>query len=297
MKKGLRLVIVGIVFAGLLAGISGCAISQDNARFTFRVTGPPGAEFTGSCTYTVKNLIGSDTKESEVEGTFTSTKTIYEYNIPATEISGKITNKTPDKPITVVLLKDGLEVRRIDELTEGEINLAWYPPITIDTKSMEAQGYKYENVEPPGNILETAYFTDAETNKIAGLIDKIGSAIKQQFEDQYQQLMTALVDPQYAVRSDPFWTKTEPYQQLLDLYRDKGDLILPLIFQHLDSGDALANYAAGSLLADMAVAKHADVLAKLRNEDLHGRYTEDGLYILPYSANTMRLAKELLAIL
>lgn len=295
MKRVLGFITVYIVLTGLLAGMSGCALSHDNAQFTVRVSGPPGAAFTGSCTCEVKDLIGSRTVGAEVEGAFTTEKTTFEYLITGTEISGKITNKTPGKPITIVLLKDGIEVRRVDELEEGEAYLAWYPPITIDTKAQEAKGYRYEPVEPAGNVVETGYFTDEENDKIVGLIEKIAPETKQQFEELYQNLITAINDPVYAVRSDPFWKTTEPYQQLLKLYEDKGDQILPLIFQKLDEDGALANYSLGSLMADIALQKHADVLEKINDEDQHGRYTEDGLYILPYSATTMRLAKALLA--
>jgi hypothetical protein len=297
IKKVLRLIIVGIVFTGLLAGITGCAIGPDNIQFTVRLSGPPGAEFTGSCTYKVKDLIGSRTLEAEVQGAFTDGKTTIEYTIAGTEISGKITNKTPEKPITIVLLKDGIEVRRVDELGEGEAYLAWYPPITVDTEAQEAKGYRYEPVEPAGNVVETGYFTDEETNKIDGLIEKIAPETKQQFEEQYQALITAINEPAYAVRSDPFWKTTGPYENLLKSYQDEGDKILPFIFQKLEGGQTLADHSVGSLLADIASEKHPDVLAQIQFEDLHGRYTEDGLYILPYSASTVRLAKGLLAVL
>jgi hypothetical protein len=297
MKKGLRLIIAGIVFTGLLVGSSGCAIGPDNFQFIVRLTGPAGAEFTGSCTYEVKDLIGSRTIEADVQGAFTTETTTIEYTIAGTEISGKITNKTPDKPITIVLLKNGVEVRRVDELGEGDAYLAWYPPITIDTEAQEAKGYRYEPVEPAGNVVETGYFTDDETNKIAGLIEKIAPEIKQQFEEQYQALITAINDPAYAVRSDPFWKTTGPYENLLKLYQDEGDQILPLIFEKLEGGQTLADHSLGSLMVDIASEKHADVLGQIQFEDLHGRYTEDGVYILPYSASTIRLAKGLLAVL
>ncbi len=295
MKMNLRLIIVCTVLAGLIAGISGCAVSQDNARFIVRIVGPPGAEFSGSCTYEVKDLIGSRTEEAQIQDAFTRDKTTLEFTIAATEISGKITNKTPDKPITIVLLKDGVEVRRIDELGEGEAYLAWYPPMTVDTEALEGEGYRYEPVEPAGNVVETGYFTTEEKNKIAGLIEKIPPETKQQFEEQYQNLKGALEDPAYSVRSDDFWRTTDPYKQLLKLYQDEGDSILPLIFQHLDEGEVMVSYSLGSLMADIALEKHAGVLEKIRHEDQHGRYTEDGMYILPYSATTMRLAKALLA--
>jgi|GEM_PF-3116020 len=295
MKKVPGFIIICIVLTGLLAGISGCALGQDNAQFTVLISGPPGAEFSGSYSCDVKDLIGTRTLGGEVEGTFTTEETTFEYLLKGTDISGKITNKTPDKPITIVLLKDGVEVRRIDGLEEGEASLAWYPPITIDTKAQEAKGYRYEPSETPGNVIETGYFTDEEKSKIAGLVDKITPETKLEFESQYQDLITAVNDPAYAVRSDPFWKTTEPYEQILKLYEDNGDEILPLIFQKLDENNALVNNSLGSLMADMALQKHPDVLEKINNEDLHGRYTEDGSYILPYSGITMRLAKALLA--
>jgi hypothetical protein len=83
------------------------------------------------------------------------------------------------------------------------------------------------------------------------------------------------------------------------MYRANGDLILPLVFQHLDENEEepLETYSLGSLMADIALQKYPEVLENIRYEDLHGRYTEDGHYILPYSATTMRLAKGLLAVL
>jgi hypothetical protein len=297
LKKGLAFLLIFIILAGTLTGLSGCAIGPDNVKFTVRISGPPGAEFTGSCTYEVKDLIGSRTLEAEVQGTLTEETPVLEYEIKGTEISGKITNTTPEKPITIILLKDDIEVIRTDELGEGEAYLAWYPPITVDTATLEAEGYQYTPCEPPGNVMETAYFNIEETNKINGLIGKIAPETKQQFEEQYQSLMAVFDDPQYAVRSDPFWKTTEPYEQLLELYDDEGDVILPLIFQKIDERGAEVSCCLGSLLADIALQKHPDVLEKINYEDQHGRYTEDGLYILPYSATTMRLAKALLAVL
>jgi hypothetical protein len=297
MKTGRRLIIVGFIFASLIFGSTSCAIGPDNVKFTVQISGPPGAEFTGSCTYEVKDLIGSRTVEAEVQGELTQTTPVLEYEIKGTEISGNIINTTPDKPITIVLLKDDIEVRRTDELGEGEAYLAWYPPITVDMATQEAEGYRYETAEPPGNLMEIGYFTIEETDKINGLIEKIAPETKQQFDKQYQGLMAVLDDPKYAVRSDPFWKTTEPYKQLLKLYDDTGDKMLPLIFQKIDKSDALMNYALGDLMVEIALKKHPDVLEKINYEDKHGRYTEDGLYILPYSATTMRLAKGLLAAL
>jgi hypothetical protein len=297
MKKGLTFLLIFIILAGTATGLSGCAVGPDNVKFTVRISGPPEAEFTGSCTYKVKDLIGSRTVEAEVQGELTQEAPVLEYEIMGTEISGEITNTTPEKPITIVLLKDDIEVRRVDELGEGEAQLAWYPPITVDMATLEAEGYRYEPVEPPGNVIEIGYFTQEETNKINGLIEKIAPETILEFEEQYQSLMAVLNDPQYAVRSDPFWKTAESYEQLLELYQDEGDKILPLIFQKIDASDALMNCALGSLLADIALQKHPDVLEKINYENQHGRYTEDGLYILPYSAITMRLAKALLAVL
>jgi hypothetical protein len=235
--------------------------------------------------------------EAEVQGELTQTTPVLVYEIKGTEISGKITNNTPDKPISIVLLKDDVEVRRTNELGEGEAYLSWYPPIIVDLTKREAEGYNYETTELPGNLIETGYFTTEETEKINGLIEKVAPETKQLFEEEYQDLMVVLNEDQYSVRSDPFWKTTEPYEQLLQLYDDKGDKILPLIFQKIDQNDALMNYALGDLMADIALKKHPDVLEKINYEDKHGRYTEDGLYILPYSATTMRLAKGLLAVI
>jgi hypothetical protein len=295
LKKGLAIVLILVIIAGTLAGLSGCAVGPDNVKFTVSISGPPGAEYTGSCTYKVKDLIGSRTVEADVQGELTEATPVVEYEIMGTEISGKIINKTPQKPITIVLLKDDVEVRRADELGEGEADLAWYPPIIVDIAKLEAEGYRYETAAYQGNLIEIGYFTQEETNKINGLIEKIAPETKQQFEERYQSLVTVLNDPQYAVRSDPFWETTEPYAQLQELYDNKGDLILPLIFQKIDENGDLMNNALGGLMADIALKKHPDVLEKINYENQHGRYTEDGLYILPYSATTMRLAKGLLA--
>jgi hypothetical protein len=297
MKKGVRLITGFIVFAGLLTGISGCAVGPDNVKFTVRLSGPVGAEFRGSCTYEVKDLIGSRTEEAQIQEVFTEDKTTLEYTIAGTEISGKINNLTPEKPITIVLLKDGEEVRRIDALGEGEAYLAWYPPIIVNTKAQEPRGYRYETEGDTGNIRETAFFTAEETAKITSLVEKIPPDTKRQFEEKVQALMTELDDPVYQVRSDPYWTTTEQYKQLLQFCREQGEKVWPLIFQHLDNEGTLEVFVYGSLLVDVSIDKYPDILARIRLEEQHGRYTEDGLYILPYTASTMRLAKELLAIL
>jgi hypothetical protein len=295
MKKGLAFIIVVFVLAGALMGLTGCAIGPDNVTFNVQISGPPGAEFTGNCTYEVKDLIGSRTVEAEVQGEFTNETPVLEYEIRGTEISGTIINETPDKPITIVLFKDNIEVKRTDGLGEGEANLSWYPPITVNIATQEAQGYQYETAGSPSNLIEIGSFTQEETNKINGLIEKIAPETKQQFEERYKNLVAVVEDSRYAVRSDPFWKVTEPYQQLLKLYDDKGDTILPLIFQKIEKSDTLMNYALGDLMADIALKKHQDVLERINYENQHGRYTEGGLYILPDSATTMRLAKALLA--
>jgi hypothetical protein len=297
LKKGLAIVLILIITGGTLAGLSGCAIGPDNVKFTVSISGPPGAEFTGSCTYKVKDLIGSRTVEAEVHGELTEAMPVVEYEIMGTEISGKITNTTPQKPITIVLFKDNVEVRRADELGEGEADLAWYPPIIVDMGKLEAEGYRYETAESPGNLIEIGFFTQEENDKINRLIEKSAPETKQQFEERYQNLLVVLNDPQYAIRSDPFWETTDPYKSLFEFYDDKGDLILPLIFQKINEKGDLMNNVLGSLMADIALKKHPGVLEKINYEDQHGRYTEDGLYILPYSATTMRLAKALLAVL
>jgi hypothetical protein len=299
MNKRLLLLALCLLLVSLPAGISGCRVgikSPSNAQFIIRVSGPAGAEFTGFCTHEVKYIIGSRTEETDISGNLTTSQDTFEFTIPGIEISCKITNKTPEKPITAVLLRDGVEVKRVDGL-EYDFYLSWYPHIIIDTAAQAARGFRYEPSEHEGNVIEIAEFTAAERAKIAELVEKLSPEAKQQFESLFASLEATLKDPAYSVISSPWWKQTEPYRQLLQFCREQGEKVWPLIFQRLDEGDTFASYCIGSLLVDLSLDKHGDILERMRHESLHGRYTEDGLYILPYNFGGMRLAKEMLALL
>lgn len=299
MEKRRLLLVFCLVLISLLAGISGCpnSMSPTNAQFTIRVSGTPGAEFTGFCTHEVDYTSGSRTEETEIKGTITAEKTALEFTIPGTEISCKITNKTPEKPITIVLYKDGSEVKRLDGI-EFDGYLSWYPPIVIDTKAMAAQGFRYEPSEHTGTVYEIVEFTEAEKTKIEDLIEQLPQEVKQQFEGEFASFEAVLHDPIYSVISSPYWTTTEPYQQLLQYCREQGEGVWPLIFQRLDQADTFESYCIGSLLVDMTQDEYGYILEAIRQESQHERYTEDSMYISPSGgANLMKYAKELLALL
>jgi hypothetical protein len=127
MKK--RLLIVA--FLVLVAGVVLCPDirSWENAEFTVKVIGPEGTEFEGFCTHEVKYLIGSRTEATDLQGEMMADKNTFEFVVSGIEISCVINNKTPGNPITVILLKDGTEVNRV-EGAEYDYYLDYYPPVS-----------------------------------------------------------------------------------------------------------------------------------------------------------------------
>jgi hypothetical protein len=103
--------------------------SWENAEFSIKVIGTEGTGFEGFCTHEVKYVMGSRTEETDIQGEMTADKNTFEFVIPGIEISCKITNKTPGKLITVILLKDGTEVKRV-EGAEYDFYLDYYPPLS-----------------------------------------------------------------------------------------------------------------------------------------------------------------------
>lgn len=115
MNKRLAIVAL-IVLVGLLVGlaISPHIRSWENAEFTVKVIGTEGTEFEGFCTHEVKYVIGSRTEATDMEGEMMADKNTFEFVAPGIEISCVIKNKTPGKSITIILLKDGTEVNRVE---------------------------------------------------------------------------------------------------------------------------------------------------------------------------------------
>jgi hypothetical protein len=103
--------------------------SPVNAAFAVKVVGTEGTEFEGFCTHEVKYLIGSRTEATDMQGKMTADKNAFEFIVPGIEISCVINNKTPGNPITVILLKDGTEVNRV-EGAEYDCYLDYYPPVS-----------------------------------------------------------------------------------------------------------------------------------------------------------------------
>jgi len=104
-----RLAIVGLVV--LVVGVVLCPDirSWENKEFIVRVTGTEGTEFEGFCTHKVKYLIGSRTEATDIQGKMTVDKNTFEFVIPGTEISYRITCITLGKNITVTTVIDGIE--------------------------------------------------------------------------------------------------------------------------------------------------------------------------------------------
>lgn len=129
MKKRLAIVAF-LVLVGVLVGLAVCPgiRSWKNAEFTVKVIGTEGTGFEGFCTHEVKYVIGSRTEETDMQGEMTVDKNTFEFVIPGIEISCKITNKTPGKSITVILLKEGTEVNRVAG-AEYDFYLDYYPPL------------------------------------------------------------------------------------------------------------------------------------------------------------------------
>ena len=128
MKKRLAIVAF-LALVGLLAGLAVCPgiRSWENAEFIVKVIGPEGTDFEGFCTHEVKYVIGSRTEATDLQGEMTADDNTFEFVVPGIEISCKINNKTPGKSITVILLKDGTEVKRV-EGAGWDFYLDYYPP-------------------------------------------------------------------------------------------------------------------------------------------------------------------------
>jgi hypothetical protein len=119
---------VCVTLALLAVCLMGCA---DNSQFTLQVSGVSGLEFTGHCTHEVKHLDGSVTENTDVAGKINATQPTFQFVMSGTEIACVIHNDTPDKPITIVLFKDGVEVKRV-QTDSNESNydfyIDYYPP-------------------------------------------------------------------------------------------------------------------------------------------------------------------------
>jgi len=130
MKKRLPIVAF-LALVGLLVGLAVCPgiRSWENAEFIVKVIGPEGTDFEGFCTHEVKYVIGSRTEATDLQGEMTANKNTFEFVIPGIEVSCSIENKTPGESITVILLKDGTEVNRV-EGTGYDFYLDYYPPLS-----------------------------------------------------------------------------------------------------------------------------------------------------------------------
>jgi hypothetical protein len=118
-----------IVVVFLFGGLSGYIL---NDNFTIQVSGEPGVKFSGFYTNEVKYPVGSRTEGNDIQGTFSVEKTAFEFSVRGIEISCKISASAPEKPVTVVLFRDGEEVGRIDGiLYDGYLD--WYPPVTANS--------------------------------------------------------------------------------------------------------------------------------------------------------------------
>jgi hypothetical protein len=119
---------VCIALVSLAVCLAGCA---DNSQFILQVSGASGLEFTGGCTYEVKHLGGSETDGKDIAGKINATQPSLEFVMSGTDIACVIHNDTPDKPITIVLFKDGVEVKRVQtESNESNYGfyIDYYPP-------------------------------------------------------------------------------------------------------------------------------------------------------------------------
>lgn len=296
MKKPLPLFMSCLIFIALIV-LSGCSgiRSLENSRFTIEVAGPPGAEFEGFCTHEVKYIYGSRTEETSIQGKIMADKKTFEFVIPGGEISCKITNKTPEKPITVILRKDGAEVKRVEGL-EYDWYLSYFPPQIVDTAAKAAQGIRYVPSEHAGTVNEIVEFTEAEKTKIADLIEKLPQEVKQQFDVKYEAWKATWTDPVIMIQSDPrAFARSGPYKQLLQFCREQGAAVWPLIFERLNIDRV---FIAANLLEDLTLDKYSNLLDTIREDSQHERYTGKGDYIAPsQEANVMKYAKELLALL
>lgn len=130
MKRRL-LIVAFVALVALLAFLAASPNirSWDNAKFTVKVIGTEGTEFDGFCTHEVKYVIGSRTEETDIQGAMTGDENTFGFVIPGTEISCRISNKTPGKLITVILLKDDIEVNRVEGAGYDHY-LDYYPAVT-----------------------------------------------------------------------------------------------------------------------------------------------------------------------
>jgi hypothetical protein len=120
-----------IIVVGLAAGVISCSggiKNPSNMDFTIRISGQPGAEFTGFCTHEVKYLTNSRTEETKISGKITPDKPELEFSVRGIEISCKIEPQTPDLPITITALKDNTEFYHVEN-TALDTYFAWYPPM------------------------------------------------------------------------------------------------------------------------------------------------------------------------
>ncbi len=281
----------------ILAAFVGCTStgSSENAEFTIKISGSEGVEFEGFCTHEVKYNSGSRTEETDIQGRMTADKNTFEFVVPGIEISCKITNKTPGKPITVVLLKDGHEVKRV-EGAEYDFYLSFYPSLTVDTSAQAAQGIRYIPSEHVGTVNEMIEFTEAEKNKIAELIEKLPQEVRQQFAAKYEAWQATWDTPALQLRSNSrAYAQPEQYKQLLVFCQEQDTAVWPLLFEKLNTDRV---YIVAVLIEDLTLDKHSNIMNTVREESQHERYTETGDYIAPSGeANVMKYVKELLALL
>jgi hypothetical protein len=109
MGKRLAIVVLLVLVGVLVYLVCPYIRSWENKELIVKVTGTEGTEFEGSCTHEVKYLIGSRTEVTNLQGVMTADKNTFEFVILGTEISSRITCKTPGKNITVIYVIDGIE--------------------------------------------------------------------------------------------------------------------------------------------------------------------------------------------
>lgn len=131
MKKTLAIIVLFLIVAGIIGALVARHIdSPANAEFTLQIAGPADVQFSGFCTHEVNYLInGSRTEATDILGTIAANEEPCTFDMVGTEISCAIENLTPEKSITVVLFKDGVEVKRIASETDKDYHfyIDWYP--------------------------------------------------------------------------------------------------------------------------------------------------------------------------
>jgi hypothetical protein len=117
MQRGL---IFTTVFVFLLMNFVACSSikSPVNSDFKIVVTGPEGMEYRGFCTYEVEYIGNKRTEETDINGKIDQDNGSGIFKMKAIEISCRIDNLTPEKPMEIILLKDGDEIKHIK--SEGE---------------------------------------------------------------------------------------------------------------------------------------------------------------------------------